>query len=208
MNRVSRGVPMGARQLHGPDESAGIWELGADHAWVSLTNGDGRLFTRTLLPADAQRRLIGGPMETSTVQTGPAAGRPFVGGASFGYEYRLWPASILRGPTACYELGEPVGLGPQFGVGSAWGRYDVSPAAPQTTVTFLHVLIPTDATVGAPPPVSFKANGESAHLEVTLGDQKAVIDLSLQKDGGRINLSSALTGSVLYEKDLATKSER
>src|SRR4029079_17741966 len=97
-------------------------------SWLSVTNGEGRLFVRTLMPENAHRRLVGGPMRAQTIKDGPSAGQTYYGGNPGGYEYRLWPAHFLKAPSAAYELGKPLGLGPQFGVGGAWGRYDVSPA--------------------------------------------------------------------------------
>ncbi len=203
---ADRDALTGARQAHGIDDSAGIWELDAPQTWVQVTHGEGRLFVRTLLPVDADRRLVGGPMEVRTIGEGSMAGRPYVGGAPFGYEYRLWPASFLKAPNASYELGRPVGLGPQFGVGAAWGRYEASPPGPQPVTTFLHVLIPTDAAVAGPPPLRFESSDDAARLELTLGDQAAVIDL-WPEGGGQISIRSALTGEVLFEKELATQVE-
>ena len=200
-------LPMGARQLHGRDESAGIWELGSEHAWLSVAHGDGRLFVCTLLPADAQRRLVGGPMHTRVIERGPMAGRTYVGGDPFGYEYRLWPAHFLKAPSASYQLGSPVGLGPQLGVGAAWGRCDVSATGAQANVTFLHVLIPTDASVSAPPPLRFDTGAQAARIEITLGDQTAVVLLTLDHAAGEVSIRNAHTGEVVFEKELKTQVE-
>ena len=145
-----------ARQLRSVDEESGIWEMTPDQRWLNVTQDHGRLFVQSLLPAGAQRRVVGGPMKRRSIPDGSSAGRAYSGGEPFGYEHRLWSASFLSAPNAAYRLGCPTGLGPQFGVGATWGRLDVSPAEKTQQTVFLHLLIPTDAIVEEAPSTNFE----------------------------------------------------
>ncbi len=194
-----------AKQVHGVDASAGIWELEPEASWLSVSHMEGRLFIRTLLPADAQRRLVGGPMRPRQMESGPRKGTPYFGGEPFGYEHRLWPASMWRAPNAAYELGRPVNLGPDFGVGSTWGRFEAAPAEPAEKTVFLHLLIPTDAAVNKPPVVNFEVREGHAFLAIELNDQHVSVELSIEGEtNGRISIRHPATQDILFEKDLAT----
>ncbi len=198
-----------AHQLHGVDATAGIWALGDDQPWLEMTHGEGRLFVRTLLPADAKRRVLGGPMKPRTIPAGPFAGQEYFGGDPLGYEHRLWPAWHLRAPNAAYTLGSPTSLGPQFGVGRTWGRLDVAPLGDAAEVTFLHLLIPTDATVPNPPDVKFALRDNLAALDLSLGGSGIHVDLGLAAEPppGRVTIRSAASSTVLFDKPLATAVE-
>lgn len=204
------GSGMRATQMHGVDDASGIWELQRPDDWIDVHNGEGRLFVRTLLPTVGTRRLMGGPARRLTIAGGASSGVSYVGGEAFGYEYRLGPACFLRAPAAAYRLGEPIGLGPQFGVGATWGRYDVSvdrtreqsDEPPQPTV-FLHVLVPTDAEVRVPPAVRCTTDADVAHVEVRMPEQTVRLDLTLARPGGTISLRRPVNDEVLYEKELA-----
>lgn len=193
-------------QLHGVDARAGVWEMRPDEAWLDVSHMDGRLFVQTLAPEPAERRIGGGPMKAATIPTGDHAGRTYHGGDPSGYEHRLWPASMLRSPNMVYELGDPIGLGPQFGVGATWGRLDVSPSEESDRVVFLHLLIPTDRTVEEPPPTEFGIEDFQATLQIALPDQKAHITLNLAEEpGGTVRLIDPRTDRVLFEKTLTAE---
>lgn len=195
-----------ARQLHGVDHDAGIWELGAEHPWLVITNGEGRLFVRTLLPEAANRRVVGGPMRPMQVKGGAYQGLTYYGGDPLGYEHRLWPASFLRAPNAAYVLGEPTSLGPQFGAGATWGRCDISPAQVAREVLFLHLLIPTDAGTAEPPRVGFRAEADQAVVDLELNNERASIAWGLGE--GTINvirISEATSDKVLFEGPLCAE---
>ncbi len=186
-DRSAQGTGSGGlRQLHGRTTEAGIWQLEPDAQWMSVSDGQGRLFVRTLLPVSANRRLMGGPMTARKIPAGAFAEMTYFGGDPFGYEHRLWPSSFQQGPNAAYELGRPTGLGPQMGVGSTWGRYEVTPARDQEDAVFLHLLIPTDRTVESPPDVKFEISGDAGIVELTLGDQEVRLELRLDQPEGRV----------------------
>ncbi|HOW71500.1 MAG TPA: heparinase II/III family protein [Phycisphaerae bacterium] len=191
-------------QLHGLDARGGIWEPGDLEPWLEITHGEGRLFVKTLLPADARRRVVGGPMEAHTIVSGSSAGTSYYGGGPQGYEHRLWPASILRAPNASYTLGMPTGLGSNFGVGATWGRLDVTPAGNSNEVLFLHLLIPTDRSIDLPPPVVFKEESGIAILEMPLNNHDCRVDLNLGAGRpGRVILIDRAGRKIVFEKELA-----
>ena len=190
-------------QLHGLDGRGGIWEPGKLDPWLEVTNGEGRLYVKTLLPADANRRVVGGPMEARTITSGSSAGTTYYGGGPQGYEHRLWPASILKAPNASYTLGMPNGLGPSFGVGATWGRLDVTPVESGEDVTFLHLLIPTDITTNAPPAVTFKEESGIATIQMPLTSHDCRIDLNLGAGRpGRVILIDRASKKIAFEKEL------
>ena len=192
------------RQLEGSDIRAGIWSMEALDEWLDVTHLEGRLFVRTLLPANANRRVAGGPMQPRKIAAGPMAGRTYFGGDRFGYGHRLWPASTLQAPNAAYELGEPTTLGPNFGVGATWGRLDVSAPEGEPRSTFLHLLWPTDAIVKKPPPTRFETQGDRAILELDLLEYHVHIEIGLSDAaGGLVSLRDPVNGAVVYEKPLA-----
>lgn len=197
-------------QLTGLGSDAAIWELSKEHHWLEVTHGHGRLFWTTLLPQEplGVRRLAGGPMEPRQILAGPSAGRTYYGGDLIGYEHRLWPASILKGPNVVYKLGRPTGLGPNFGSGATWGRYDVYPALDIDDVTFLHLLIPTDKVQTRPPPTAFEHDGERAIVDIELIDQRAHVELNLTGDlPGKLVLVTRRDGRPLFDGPLATQVE-
>jgi len=190
-------------QLHGLDERGGIWEPGKLEPWLEVTNGQGRLFVKTLLPVDANRRVVGGPMEARTITSGASAGTSYYGGGPQGYEHRLWPALILKAPNASFTLGMPTGLGHQFGVGATWGRLDVTPAESGNDVTFLHLLIPTDRSTNAPPAVAFREESGIATIEMPLTTHDCRIDLNLGAGRpGRVILIDRAGKKIVFEKEL------
>jgi hypothetical protein len=193
------------RQLHGVDANAGIWALKDDADWVEATEQESRLFVRTLLPAGARRRLVGGPMTARPIPNGSMAGRMYFGGEPYGYEHRLWPASIMQAPNAAYELGHPTGLGPHFGVGATWGRLDVAPPEDEKIITFLHLLLPTDRTAEVPPAVRVATDEAHVAVEIDLPDQHARVAWTLgEAPAGTVTLLDPATRAVLFEKLLAT----
>jgi hypothetical protein len=193
-------------QLHGLDGRGGIWEPGRLTPWLSVTHGEGRLFVKTLLPADANRRLVGGPMEARTIVSGLSAGVRYYGGDPQGYEHRLWPASILKAPNASYTLGMPTGLGPNFGAGASWGRLDVTPAESSDDVTFLHLLLPTDRTADSPPVIAFKEQSGIATIDIPLTGHDCHVDLNLGAGRpGRVILIDRASKKIAFEKELVDR---
>jgi len=193
-----------ARQIHGLTEQAGIWELGRDAPWAVVTQQGGRLFVRTLLPSDARRLVIGGPMAARQIPAGPSIGRTYYGGESGGYEHRLAPAVLAHGLNAAYALKEPTGLGENFGVGATWGRLDVTPADDAHEVMFLHLLVPVDAEVQQPPNVQFAERDGIGLVAFTVNRRSVHVELAL-KDGppGRVVIRDLLTDATLFDKALA-----
>jgi len=189
-----------AQQLHGVDERAGVWRLDPDDSWLTVTHMQGRLFVRTLLPADARRCVLGGPMTLRTVPAGPSKDTSYYGGDVLGYEHRLWPATFLRSPNAAYRLGSPASLGPNFGVGATWGRLDVAPRDDRKNVVFLHLLVPTDADVTTPPIVRFETQGQSARVHIELAREHARIDVDLAKVSfSRISIRDSRSAETLFD---------
>lgn len=193
-----------AQQLHGVDGRAGVWPLDAQEEWLTVAHMKGRLFVRTLLPTNAKRRVMGGPMTLRTVPDGPSKGTAYYGGDVLGYEHRLWPATFLRSPNAAYRLGTPTALSPHFGVGATWGRLDVSPREDRTDVVFLHLLVPTDAEVTTPPIVQFEREAKSARLDIELASQHAHVEVDLTKVSfSRVHLRDRRSGETLLDQTLA-----
>jgi hypothetical protein len=196
------------RQIHGVDHHAGIWEADRDMDWLLVTHGEGRLFVKTLMPSDARRRVVGGPMHSRRIFGGPLAEMLYCGGDLLGYENRLWPASIPRAPNASYSLGSPTSLGPNFGVGQTWGRLDVFPPEDVDCMDFLHLLIPTDAKTAWPPAMRFEVKEEVAMIDLRLGKQDSHIELKLGAEpGGRVVIQDSLIKKVIFDKALATTVE-
>ncbi len=196
-----------ANQLHGVHEDAGVWLLPDDRPWLQVSHGEGRLFVRTLLPAGAVRRATGGPMKPRTIDAGRMAGKTYFGGDPFGYEHRLWPSSVLQAPNAAYTLGEPLTLGPQFGLGATWGRYDVQPAEFERAVVFLHLLVPADATRDRPPPVAMRQEEGMVTVRVELPGQTAEVMLSLDDGAGLVRLFKPGSDQPFVERELAEEVE-
>ena len=194
-----------ARQVHGTNEQAGIWELAATEPWLEVTHDRGRLFVRTLLPEEPKRRVMGGPMQARQVLSGSMAGRKYYGGDPLGYEHRLGPAVFLHSPNAAYVLGQPTNLGEHFGVGATWGRLDVSPLDQEDHVTFLHLLVPTDQVVDQPPTVRFERRGQQAVVDIEFIDQNVHVELALG-DGppGQVTIQDRLSREILFEQSLAS----
>ncbi|MHA1599525.1 MAG: heparinase II/III domain-containing protein [Alphaproteobacteria bacterium] len=191
-----------ARQVHGDDDTAGIWALPDDSQWISITNGRGRLFVRTLLPINAKRRAMGGPAKQRTIQAGPSTGASYVGGDGGGYEYRLASADFRQGLNAAYRLGRPMNLGPQFGAGEAWGRLEVAPRENADSTVFLHMLVPADADVAGPPTVDFKQQGDLAVIDVGMARRTTRVELELTAGGaGQVTLRTR-DGDIIYKKRL------
>jgi hypothetical protein len=194
------------RQVHGVHANAGIWELQPEVGWVEVTNGDGRLFARTLLPVDARRRVVGGPRTARQIPAGPRAGSTYFGSQPDGYEHWLAPGFVLNADNASYELGKPTSLGPQFGTGATWGRLDVAPADRTNDVAFLHVLIPADATSEFPPPLRFESRGQLAVLDIELPELTAHLELLMaEKIAGQISLKDAGSGETLLDTTLGNE---
>jgi len=192
-----------ARQVHGINQEAGIWEMKQHQDWLTVAQVKGRLFVRTLLPGDAQRFVVGGPMKPRKIPAGPMAGTEYFGGEMFGYEHRLWPASIKQAPNAAYELNSPTGLGPQFGTGAVWGRLDVSPFEKSKQVTFLHLLVPADDDDHEPPEVECQIRNNYALVDIKLNDRHAGVELALdRKSDSKIVIRHPATQAVLLEKNL------
>jgi hypothetical protein len=196
---------IGAKQIHGADPNVGLWQMGKDQDWLTVTHLGGRLFVRTLLPANATRRLVGGPMRPRQIASGPSAGRTYFGGNPQGFEYRLWPAAFLNAPSAAYELGRPIGLGPQFGVGATWGRLDVYPPGETEEIVFLHLLVPADAIAAYPPATSFMATEEMATLDLTLEAQQISTSLSLTGDSRSSVTVRDGSGRAVFERQVTTR---
>ena len=142
-------------------------------------------------------------MRPMTIPDGRMAGAMYFGGVPGGYEHRLWPAWFLRGPNASYKLGRPTSLGPQFGVGASWGRYDVSPTEQTRDLTFLHLLVPTDVVVDQPPAVRFDSRDGVAVIEIELIGVIARVELATGDDpAGKVTLRESAASAVLFAKSL------
>ena len=199
---VDGGGLEAATQQHGVDASAGVWELKPGQKWIDLTRGPGRLLACSLLPEGARRMIVGGPMQPRKVPAGTYAGTTYYGGEALGYEHRLWPAEFYKAPNAAYELGSPARLGPHFGLRSTWGRLDVL-APPTREATFLHLLLPGDASPEPPPQMGFQVSGGKAVIDIALPGAQAQVVLGLQADdAGHLRLTWPRETEP-YESDLA-----
>ena len=200
-----------ASRTQGNSNAAGIWTVRGKADWLDVTQADGRLFVRTLLPTEARQWLIGGPKTAMRIPEGMWSGRPYFGSSAQGYEHRLWPAELTKAPQAWYRLGEPRSLGPQFGLRSNWGRLDVSPDSRGKEATFLHVLIPTDAKASRPPRMESTQDAASVRVVLTLPGGRCEVRWHLEKlDGGgepagSVSVFNANSGELLFQNDLATK---
>ncbi len=190
---VHRKPLSSTRQVHGVNDSAGIWELGDDHSWIEVAHAHSQLLVSTVLPTGATRRVVGGPMREMTVPSGASAGKAYHGGDPQGYEHRLGPASVLRAPNAAYTLGSPLTLGPQFGLGATWGRYDVIDTQRDLYTVFLHVLVPCDKKVEKPPSVECYTRDGEAYLTISTPEQTSHVKLNLAINGppGNVAISAA-----------------
>lgn len=200
-------------RMHGVTNKAGLWTVRSREAWLSVVSGEGRLFVRTLLPADASRFVLGGPKEAASIHGGPWARQLYFGGSAEGYEHRIWPASMGLGPQAWYRLGTPLNLGPQFGLRSNWGRLDVAPRQRSNVVVFLHALVATDAGSGIPPRLIFERAGDEAKVTANLSASRTEITWRLAHlDGddspaGRVRISALESEDTLFQSDLTTRVE-
>ncbi len=198
-----------ADRIQGSTSKAGVWKVRGPDDWLDVAQADGRLFVRTLLPANAQRHLVGGPKEAATIPRGDWAGRPYFGSSETGYERRLWPAPLANAPQAWYRLGEPRSLGPQFGLRSNWGRLDVTAGDKPREIVFLHLLVPTDVATRRPPAVESTAREGSVRVVVALPSARCEVRWLLPRlDGGgepagSVNVLDANTGEILFQNDLA-----
>ncbi|MBN1491685.1 MAG: hypothetical protein JXA69_17360, partial [Phycisphaerae bacterium] len=209
---VSGGDLPPATRTHGDTNAAGIWLLEAPDAWLDASDGDGRLFVRTVLPVDAMQHVIGGPHESQRIPAGPLAGRPYYGSSADGYERWLWPARFGAGPQAWFRLGEPLGLGPQFGLRSNWGRLDVSPRRRDGEAVFLHVLVPVAATVTRPPAFETRQEAGSLAVRVALPRGTCVVTWQLAERAsgqsiGEVSILHPATGGLQFQRRLATTIE-
>ncbi len=199
-----------ADRTQGTSNAAGIWTLRNRNAWVDVTQAGGRLFVRTLLPVDGRRFLIGGPQDATTIPAGPWAGQACFGSGPKGYEHRLWPAFVPKGPQAWYRLGEPRSLGPQFGLRSNWGRLDVAPVADGNKAVFLHLLVPALVGGSGPPIVECSADAESIRVTVALAGARCEVTWNLQQleggdSAGKVRVVEPNTGALIFESRLAAE---
>lgn len=134
----------------GTANDAGAWVYPQYKGWLSADGGQGRLYVRTLLPDARRWTLIGGPQKVEQVTAGQHRGRSYVGGGHDTFEYWLTPFSVSGGMNAWFRLGQPVDLGPAFGVGAGWGRLEVEPVDAAAESVMVHLLVPQDRD--APPP--------------------------------------------------------
>jgi hypothetical protein len=143
-------------------------------------------------------------MRARRVPGGASAGVTYFGGEPFGYEHRLEPAWFLQGPNAAYRLGQPTGLGPQFGVSATWGRLDVAASDKSEAATFVHVLVPVDASGERPPAVRFETAEARALLEAELPGQPVRVEIPLDHGpGGQVTVRDPAGSAILFEKALA-----
>lgn len=200
-----------ADRAHGGNNDAGIWTVAGADDWIDVRRGDGRLFVRTLWPRELRRCVVGGPKRSMTIPKGRWAGKVYVGSSADGYEHRLTPAILGPGPQGWYRLDEPVSLGPDFGLRSNWGRLDVAPQTQDTNVTFVHVLVPTDAATTRPPPLDARLDDETLNVEMTLGTRRCIVAWRLSAlDGhgdsaGRVSVRDSIARETTFENDLATR---
>ena len=203
-------LPESAR-LAGNSNEAGIWKVPAD-GWIDTARAEGRLFVRTLLPAGARARLIGGPRAPRTIAGGAWQGFRYFGGDEDGYEHRLAPALLDRAPQAWFRLGQPRDLSPHFGLRSMWGRLDVAPPIRDRSGTFLHVFVPTDIRQAQPPPLDHAVRDDMATVNIALPTARCTVTWRLNRLGpdgsaGRVEIFSPATGEKLFQKELSDRVE-
>jgi len=127
LDRVKPGAGVTTRWLlHSINEP----EVNVTRKLTIIDNGTGRLLVKTLLPADATVRQVGG------------AGKAFVHKDRKGAE-RSWP--FYRAKKGGTQLGA--------------GRLDVVPADPSAECLYLHVLFPTDTATTAMPDCAVERKG-------------------------------------------------
>lgn len=183
----------------GSDDRAGVWKYTQQDDWLTADGGEGRLFVRSILPAERSWAIVGGPQEVSQIRGGPSAGRRYVGSRPNGFEYRLTPASVAEGLNAWYELAQPGGLGPMFGAGACWGRLEVEPLNAATQHTFVHLLVPDDIATKSPPLADVRVSGDDVQFSATVADLTYEVSLT---PGG------ATTGKVVVRDRVQTLMDR
>ena len=110
-----------------------------------IDSGKGRLFCRTLLPADAAIEKVGGP------------------GREFWANGRNWEldSKFVNGVE---RTAKKTGCGPYYG---AW-RLEIKPGAPRNSDRFLHVLVAADSSVKFAPETKRIEDAEHDGVELTL----------------------------------------
>jgi hypothetical protein len=83
----------------------------------------------------------------------------------------------------------------------------VSPSEKMEEVVFLHLLIPTDATVETPPAFSFSEIEQTGKLDLTLGAQQISVSLSLAADGESSIQIRDESGQVMVNRRLTREIE-
>lgn len=133
LNLPARPVADGrelAAETHiaGSENDAGVWRADAAE-WLRWSDRDGAVWCKSLLPADRQMRVVGGPARKRILSEGPLAGRSYVGGDADSFERLIVPAGRYQPRNAWYKLGQPTLLGPEFGKTPHWGRLEIEPPA-------------------------------------------------------------------------------
>ncbi len=196
-----------SRRVHGTSQ-AGIWQYEGTGQTLATGNLDGRLFVRTLEPANAVWRVMGGPKKQRTVREGRHRDKPYFGGEPDGFEHRLLPAHVGGGSNAYYRLGKPTSLGEQFGLGALWGRLDVQVPEDQTAACVVHLLIPTDRRIAAMPETAWRVDGDTGTLTGTIARQEFRISVGLTGPlSGKVTLTDEISGNTVFEAPLTTKVE-
>jgi len=127
LDRVTPGPKTETRWLlHSINEPT----VDAEKKLAVIDNGEGRLFVRTLLPADATMVRVGGKEKAFVHKTRKG-------------DERSWP--FYRARKAGAQLGA--------------GRLDIVPADPAKPCVYLNVLFPTDTGTAAMPACSVKQAG-------------------------------------------------
>ncbi len=150
--------------------------------------GQGRLFCRTLLPADATIEKVGGPGQEFLVE---------------GVNY-----DINAGPAGAIVKSEYTGIKKleYKEVPELMGRWrlEVRPGAARAEDVFLHVLQASDQTVEAMEPAQVRREGGSAILSFQAHTAQVTLTLPATGPiGGHIKIVSA--GKTLAEAELAQK---
>lgn len=195
----------GAKQVFGVRKDAGIWQLQSDQSWMKIDQAEGSLLVQTIQPANATRRVVGGPGHSREISGGLFQGIPYFGSEAKGFQYYLAPAVTLHAASACYSLERPTSLGAQFGNGAAWGRYDVSVSEPSEATTFVHVLVPIDRSKAHPPSLQSEQEGSATLIEAILPDQRIRLRIdSARLPIGRVTIADN-DDKTLFEKELSTQ---
>lgn len=168
-----------ARSVAGTTNDAGIWRYPGS-SWVRWQNHDGSCLFKTLLPEDAELRVVGGPAKKNTIDAGPYDGQKYIGGAADSFERLIVPSTHYQPRNAWYKLGRPTLLGEQFGHVDHWGRIEVVPEnEPRLVMVNLLVLNPPkdDRT----PEISMQRNTRHIQIGIVRGRQR--MELTLPRSG-------------------------